>query len=205
MIPLEIIPTFLFYSFITSITPGPANLSSLSLALSCGRNAALKQWTGLFTGFTIVSLISGFIAYFIGNALEEYVGALSVLGAAYIIWLAIHLLREKHVSNESAIEINDGKTSQYFRRGVFVQLTNVKIMFFCVTVQTTFLLPYNYSLTSAILLSLLLPFIGPVCNLAWLFTGAALQRFFVNYHRQVNVVMAVSLVLCAVSLLNPAI
>lgn len=205
MIPLEIIPTFLFYSFITSITPGPANLSSLSLALSRGRNTALKQWTGLFTGFTIVSLISSFIAYFIGNALEENAGILSVLGAAYIFWLAVHLLREKQVADESPIKITDGKISQYFRRGVFVQLTNVKIMFFCVTVQTTFLLPYNHSLTSAILLALILPFIGPVCNLAWLFTGAALQRFFVNYQKQVNVVMAVSLALCAVSLLNPAI
>lgn len=109
MIPLEIIPTFLFYSFITSITPGPANLSSLSLALSRGRNTALKQWTGLFTGFTIVSLISSFIAYFIGNALEENAGILSVLGAAYIFWLAVHLLREKQVADESPIKITDGK------------------------------------------------------------------------------------------------
>ncbi|MCQ2122635.1 MAG: hypothetical protein MJZ25_00440 [Fibrobacter sp.] len=65
MIPLEILPTFLFYSFIASITPGPANLSSLSLALSRGKNVALKQWVGLFTGFTIVSLISGFVAFFV--------------------------------------------------------------------------------------------------------------------------------------------
>lgn len=72
MIPLEILPTFLFYSFITSITPGPANLSSLSLALSRGKNVALKQWVGLFTGFTIVSLISGFVAFFVGTALNEY-------------------------------------------------------------------------------------------------------------------------------------
>lgn len=200
MIPLEILPTFLFYSFITSITPGPANLSSLSLALNRGRNVALKQWVGLFTGFTIVSLASGFVAFFVGTALNEYAKVLSVVGAAYILWLAIYLLREK-ADQSGASENVDDADAQYFRRGIFVQLTNVKIMFFCVTVQTTFLLPYNHSLISVLLLALVLPFIGPVCNLAWLFTGAALQRFFVHYQKQVNAVMAASLVLCAISIL----
>lgn len=200
MIPLEILPTFLFYSFIASITPGPANLSSLSLALSRGKNVALKQWVGLFTGFTIVSLISGFVAFFVGTALNEYAKVLSVVGAAYILWLAVHLLREKMVQECASENMAAASSAQYFRRGIFVQLTNVKIMFFCVTVQTTFLLPYNHSLLSVLLLALLLPFIGPVCNLAWLFTGAALQRFFVHYQKQVNAVMAGSLVLCAASI-----
>lgn len=200
MIPLEILPTFLFYSFIASITPGPANLSSLSLALSRGKNVALKQWVGLFTGFTIVSLISGFVAFFVGTALNEYAKVLSVVGAAYILWLAVHLLREKMIQECASENIAAASSAQYFRRGIFVQLTNVKIMFFCVTVQTTFLLPYNHSLLSVLLLALLLPFIGPVCNLAWLFTGAALQRFFVHYQKQVNAVMAGSLVLCAASI-----
>lgn len=207
MIPLEIIPSFLFYSLVASITPGPANLSSLSLALSRGRNVALKQWIGLFAGFTVVSMVAGFVAYFIGNAFSEYVKGLSFVGAAYILWLAIHLLREKSVS--AGDNENDGSenatpavsNAQYVRRGIFVQLTNVKIMIFCVTVQTTFLLPYSHSLFSVLLLALLLPFIGPVCNLVWLFTGAALQRFFLQYQKQVNAVMAASLVLCAVSIL----
>ncbi|PWJ60832.1 MULTISPECIES: LysE family transporter [unclassified Fibrobacter] len=200
MIPLEILPTFLFYSFITSITPGPANLSSLSLALSRGKNVALRQWAGLFIGFTIVSLISGFVAFFLGTALNEYAKVLSMVGAAYILWLAIHLLREKVDQSGSAELPAISSAAQYFRRGIFVQLTNVKIMFFCVTVQTTFLLPYNHSLLSVLLLALVLPFIGPVCNLAWLFTGAALQRFFVHYQKQVNAVMAASLALCAASI-----
>lgn len=34
--PVEIIPSFLFYCFVSGITPGPANLCSLSLALRRG-------------------------------------------------------------------------------------------------------------------------------------------------------------------------
>lgn len=223
--PVEIIPSFLFYCFVSGITPGPANLCSLSLALRRGRSEALKQWVGIFVGYAVVSLVSGGLAYFVGNALNEYVKALSFVGAAYILWLAFHVLREKYDSEELSTEQSSGlreggefaeKTAtevpvarvaapqksrwQHFFTGLFVQLTNVKIMVFCVTAQTSFLLPYNRSFGAVLLLALFLPFTGPVCNMVWLLTGAALQRFFVRYQRTLNVVMALSLVLCAVSI-----
>jgi cysteine/O-acetylserine efflux protein len=40
---------------------------------------------------------------------------------------------------------------------------------------------------------------GPA-NLVWLFTGAGMQRFFMKYQKPVNIVMALSLVICAISI-----
>lgn len=46
-----------------------------------------------------------------------------------------------------------------------------------------------------------LPFLGgPVANLVWLFAGAGMKRFFEKYQKPVNIVMAISLVICAVSI-----
>ncbi len=45
-----------------------------------------------------------------------------------------------------------------------------------------------------------LPFTGPIANLLWLFAGASLKRFFEHYQKPVNVVMALSLAFCAVSI-----
>ena len=50
---------------------------------------------------------------------------------------------------------------------------------------------------------LFLPFTGPVANLVWLFAGASLQKLFQDHRKTVDVVMAVSLALCALSLVWP--
>ena len=90
-----------------------------------------------------------------------------------------------------------------FRTGLLVQLTNVKIMVFCLTALASYVLPYTDSFWSLLAVGLFLPFTGPIANLVWLFAGASLQKLFANYRRAVDVVMAVSLALCAVSLLLP--
>ena len=83
--PLSILPSFLVYCYVGAITPGPANLCSLSAALRYGRGPALRQWRGLAAGFFTVSLAAAAIAWLLGAALNEYVGTLSWVGAAYQI------------------------------------------------------------------------------------------------------------------------
>ena len=90
-----------------------------------------------------------------------------------------------------------------FRNGLLVQLTNVKIMIFCLTAQTAYVLPHTRSPWALLAMGVFLELTGPVCNLAWLFAGASLQRLFADHRRAVDVVMAVSLALCAVSLVWP--
>lgn len=91
--PSTMIPTFLIYCYVTSITPGPANLCSLAAALRYGRKLALRQWRGIFTGFFIVSMASVLITYLLGTVMNQYVGVLAWIGAAYILWMAWHMLR----------------------------------------------------------------------------------------------------------------
>lgn len=200
--PLQLIPSFLFFCFVQSITPGPANLASLAVALNEGREAALRQWRGIFVGFTIVSLSSGLITFFLGNILGEAVGVLSWVGSAYLLYLAWHLisplLSTKKASREEATVPSTRKTG--FFSGLFVQLTNVKIMVYCMTVLSSFVLPYTNSFLSLLLMGLFLPFTGPMCNLVWLFAGVRLQGIFEKHRVVINILMALSLVYCAVRL-----
>lgn len=195
--PSTMIPTFLLYCYVASITPGPANLCSLAAALRYGRGPALRQWRGIFAGFFIVSMASVLITYLLGTVFNEYVGVLAWVGAAYILWMAWHMLR-------SSMGDTDGKADEpCFRTGLFVQLTNVKIMVYCLTALASFVLPYTDSFWALLAVGLFLPFTGPVANLVWLFAGASMQRLFVNHRKAVDVVMAASLALCAVSLVWP--
>lgn len=192
--PYTMIPSFLLYCYINGITPGPANLCSLSAALRYGRKPALRQWRGLFTGFFVVSMAAVLITYLLGTVLNQYVGILSWIGAAYIMWLSWHTLRS------AGAEAGDEVAQPSFKTGLLVQLTNVKIIVFCLTALSSFILPYTHSFWTLLVVGLFLPFTGPIANLVWLFAGASLQKLFANYRRTIDIVMAALLALCAVSL-----
>ncbi len=195
--PASILPSFFIYCYVGAITPGPANLCSLSAALRYGRGPALRQWRGLFTGFFIISMVSVAASFLLGAVLERYVTVLSWVGAAYILWLAWHTLRSS--GDPAAREA----AAPGFRTGLLVQLANVKVMVFCMVALTSYVLPYSGSFWSLLAVGLFLPFTGPIANLAWLFAGASLQRLFAEHGRAADILMAASLALCAVSLVWP--
>ncbi len=142
--PLRLVPSFLFFTFINGITPGPANLSSLFVSLNCGKQAALRQWRGIFTGFFIDAMIAVLICYFLGKAAGDKIYFLPYVGATYIVWLAIRILRSRPKNEMS------GAKNYGFRSGLIVQLS--------------------------------------------------LQGLFQRHWRAVNIVMALSLIVCAVNL-----
>ena len=194
--PVTLIPSFLFYCLVSGITPGPANLLSLSTALKHGRDTALKQWRGLFCGYFIVALGAVFVTYFIGSAFENYIKVFSYMGAAYIIFLAVHILLDNGNSDNKR-----GLREGTFLNGFLVQVTNVKVIIFCVSALTSFVLPHTSSFWVLLLIGLFLPFTGPMTNLVWVFAGVSLQELFQKHRKVINVIMAVSLILCAVSII----
>lgn len=206
--PVSLIPAFIYYDFICGITPGPANLTSLSTALRMGKKSAIRQWYGIFTGFYVISILSGIVSYLVGTQLMDYVKYFSFIGAAYIIWLAIHILMDKGDSteNESSGEVSQKKKAPSVKEGTFLfgfllQMTNVKVMVSCITTIAAFVLPYTTDLIYILIISVILPIAGgPICNLVWLFAGVKLQNLFANHRRVVNIVMAASLIICAVTM-----
>ncbi|MBQ5465553.1 MAG: LysE family transporter [Fibrobacter sp.] len=196
---LEIALSFLLYALVSGITPGPANLCSLSVAMGSGKSIAIRQWYGLFTGYTIVSLVSVFIVYFISSAFENFIEIFSFVGAIYIAYLATSLLIQAF---KPLGELRNNSTTGSFRTGLFVQLTNVKIMVFCLTAITTYMLPHHQDFPHLFLLGLFLPLTGPICNLAWLFAGFLLQGLFQKHHRIFYTLMGLSLLYCAIGIVR---
>lgn len=195
--PASLLPSFLLYCYVGAITPGPANLCSLSTALRYGKGPALRQWRGLFTGFFLVSMAAVLATWLMGTLLNQYVGALSWVGAAYLLWMAWHTLRPSS-GPEGQVSSAPG-----FLSGLLVNLTNVKVMIFCLMALASYVLPYTRSLRALLAVGLFMPFTGPLANLVWLFAGAALQKLFVNHRKAVDRACAAALALCAVTLVRP--
>ena len=193
--PISLIPSFLFYCFVSGITPGPANLCSLSAAMNYGKKEALRQWRGLFAGYAVVSVSSAFLAYFLGNIMNDFVFVFSIIGAMYIIYLAIHILHPSKIQKNGT-----EKNCCNFWSGFILQVTNVKVIIFCLTALTSYVVPYSNSFWMLLLTGFFLPFTGPITNLTWIHAGVWLKNVFCKHERVMNVLMAVSLLFCAVSL-----
>ncbi len=205
---MNVVLPFLYYSFVSGITPGPANICSLSTAIRKGRKVALRQWRGLFAGYFVVSVSSALITWFIGTAFSQYVRYFSFIGVIYILCLAIHIMMDKGEDREEDMDDREKTNRKHALRegtfwfGFWLQASNVKVIIFCLTVFTGYVLPYRSDLITLLLVGILLPFIGPVCNLAWLLAGERLQTVLEKHRTIINTVMALSLVVCAFSMIR---
>ena len=196
--PLHLIPSLVFFCLVQSVTPGPANLSTLAVALQHGKAAALRHWHGIVTGFGLISLASVAAVLFLGGALGEAVRYLPYLGSAYLLYLAARMAFPRK-AREGEKEKTAFRPS--FLSGFLVQMTNVKIMIFCMTVLSGYVLPYTSRPVDLLVAGVLLALTCPLANLVWLFAGTGLQSVFAGHEKLMNGLIALSLIYCAVSLL----
>lgn len=189
--PITLLPSLLFAILAVGYSPGPANLYSLACCLKYGRRKALKMWRGLLTGFSVAVIIMALLTHLLGEVMGNYVVYLKYLGAAYILWLAWKMWRFSGQNNADAQECT-------FMSGMIMQLTNAKMLLFDLTAFSVYVLPYSNKLIDLLWVSALLLLAGPGANLAWLYAGAYLRRFFAKYQKQVDIVMSFLLLLCAI-------
>lgn len=194
--PHSLLPTLLLQMLIVGYTPGPANLYSLAMSLRHDRHTSFRMWTGLLAGFSLSVSIMAILTHIVGLALGEYVAYLKYMGAAYMLWLAWRIW------NRSQQAENDSRECT-FLSGMLVQLTNAKMLLFDMTVFSTFVLPYSNRLSDLLQVSAWLLIAGPGGNLAWLLAGSYLRKFFIHYGRQVDIISAIALALCAIYIIWP--
>lgn len=189
--PISLLPSLLLAIFAVGYSPGPANLYSLACCLKFGRRKALKMWRGLLSGFSIGAVIMVILTHLLGEIMGDYVIYLKYIGAAYILWLAWKMWRFSGQNNTEAQECT-------FTSGMIVQLTNAKMLLFELTAFSVYVLPYSDRIADLFVVAALLLIAGPGANLVWLYAGAYLRRFFSKYQKQVDLVMAILLALCAI-------
>jgi len=189
--PFHLLPSLLISLFAVGYTPGPANI----YALSCGigehhRRKALQAWLGLLAGFTTAAFIAAVLIHFIGLALGKYVVYIKYAGAAYLLYLAWKTYK-------SAMEEKDDMACSFWN-GFIVQMTNAKMILFDLTIYSTYVLPYSEKFGDLMIALAFLLIAGPLANLLWMLVGSAIKSLVRKYQKEVNLVMALALVACAV-------
>ncbi|MGC4018554.1 MAG: LysE family transporter [Muricomes sp.] len=183
------------YTFLTAYTPGPNNIMAMTNASRDGMKRSIPFLWGIFSGFAIVMTACAAFTSLLYKFIPAIRPVMVWLGAAYILWLAWTVWRDKPGKKKKGMTQTNS-----FASGMLLQFVNIKIILYGITAMSSYILPYYHGALTIELFALLLCLIGTSGCVCWAFFGAAFEKLFTKYRRQVNAIMALLLVYCAVSL-----
>lgn len=192
---LELI-NLLSYTFIMSITPGPNNVICLTQGTKFGFKASLPYTYGIAIGCLTQQWLILFIGHMLGDISPTITTIIGVLGAMYMIYLAIKILR-------STGGIGKASTSNKplgLKEGILLQYANPKAYIFNTTVISSFILPLSFTIFQNLLLSLVTGLIFLLCTNAWVLFGQAFTRLFTKHHKAVSYTLSATLLYLAISI-----
>jgi threonine/homoserine/homoserine lactone efflux protein len=132
---LPVLLAFTVAGFILSITPGPDMSLWLARTIAGGRRAGFAAMLGTCAGCCVHSVLAAFGISVLINASPVAFNTMKVVGALYLLFLAVQMIRKGTVLN---VQANGGTTRAMpllpaFVTGVMVNLTNPKVVLFFIT------------------------------------------------------------------------
>lgn len=140
-------------------------------------------------------MVCAVFVYGVSAFLPDVLGVMKYVGAAYILWLAVHIALGRP-------DEEGGERSASFGKGFMLQFVNVKIYLFGITALTGYVTSYSTSLSVLVFFELVIATIGTAATSAWIGTGLAIQKVYLRYYRLINMILAVTLLECVYSILK---
>lgn len=187
---------FLIYVLLNTFTPGPGNILALNTAASYGWRKGRPLYLGIFAGYLCIQSLAICFVLGLGAVLPTALHYLKYVGAAYLLWLALHIACSKPGSEGREME------RASFSMGFLPQLVNVKIYFFSVTALTGFITDYTMSPPVLSGFGMFIVTMGVIATTTWIVLGVLLQNFYRRHYRAINIVLGLSLLECAWAMLH---
>lgn len=170
MLSLQTAIAFFGVSLLLGVTPGPDNIFVLVQSATQGKRAGMLVVLGLCTGLVVhtTAVALGLAAVFAAS--ETAFVVLKMVGAAYLAYLAWGAFRAP-ATEESNASVATLQPLQLYRRGIVMNLTNPKVVFFFLA----FLPQFVDAQRGAVVLQLAQ--LGVVFILATLVTFGAISYF----------------------------
>ncbi len=136
---LSVILTFALAGFVLAVTPGPDMALFVSRTMNFGRAHGFAAVLGTSTGIAVHTTLVAFGISVLIVAAPAAFWALKIVGALYLVWLAIQAIRS---GGGLLVPKAGGKvpslTQSYFT-GLAINLTNPKVALFFVTFLPQFI------------------------------------------------------------------
>jgi len=169
---IELLVAIASFAFVTSVTPGPNNIMLTASGANFGLTRTLPHIAGIVFGIALMNLVIGLG---LGAVFQQHPVIQQVLkigGSAYLIWLAVKLLRFSHVENSS----DSGGRPFSFLQAASFQYINPKAWVMVISANASFTLSGDLYWTSVGLIIVLFILIGPPSVMLWTIFGQAIRR-----------------------------
>jgi threonine/homoserine/homoserine lactone efflux protein len=194
-VPVPNVFAFVSYVLVTTFTPGPNNIMSMANASKFGLRRSMRFTLGVCAGFFLIVGLSIAFTIVLYRAVPTIKPVMTVIGAAYILWLAW-----KTVTSSPH---DDGAAGQStFTSGMLLQFLNPKAILYGLTAASTFIVPYYRALPILVAFAAILALVSLAATSCWALFGSIFERFMTENHHIVSWVMGALLVYCAVSLFH---
>jgi len=193
--PALVIGNFFLYSVINAFTPGPGNILALNTVTNYGWKKGKPLFFGIFTGYYVVQIICALFVFGVSAFMPSVLGVMKYIGAAYILWLAIHIAISKPPSD------NEQKSAS-FMKGFLLQFVNVKIYLFGITALTGYVTDYSTALWVLLLFEVIIATIGTAATMTWIGAGVLIRNVYQKHFRIINILLGVILLECVYSMLK---
>jgi len=186
--------SFFSYTILQIITPGPNNIMAMNNGIRHGVLKSIGFNFGVLVGQTMNMLMASLFSSYLYKLVPQIKPYITIVGAAYILYLAYKTFKAKPGSGSS------GASIRKFLPGLAVQFINPKGVLMALTVASVYITPNFDTFLPIMLLSLLVGFMCLTSTVIWGSFGSLFQSFYSKNYKVINAVMAVLLVYCAVSL-----
>jgi threonine/homoserine/homoserine lactone efflux protein len=181
---------FTLAAMVMIVIPGPGVLFVVGRALAHGRRTALATACGHAAGNYVVA---AFVAVGLGALLQRSATvfvAVKVLGAAYLVWLGIHAIRQrKSLATAFATALEPREGWRALRDGVVVGITNPKSYILFGAILPQFVNRGAGDVPGQMLLLALVSVIfGAVSDCGWGFAASAVRNWFASSPRRFELV-----------------
>ena len=182
---------FVLAGFALAGSPGPATLSLAATGAAFGARRGVGYMAGIVTGMLPVMGITVTGVAGVLLAVPGAAPAVAVMAAAYFVYLAVRIATAPPLAERAG-----GRHQPSFASGVFLSLVNPKGYAAVAALCSGFVLVQDRLELDAVAKVIVMVAITTAVNLAWLFGGVALTRYFrqPRANRAINVTFAVILV-----------
>ena len=175
--------TFLAAAVFIILLPGPNSLYVLSVAAQRGVRAGYTAAGGVFLGDTLLMTAAAAGGASLLLASPQIFFVVKMVGAVYLGWIGVQLLRGAISSWRGAVKADDAPSavdaSQPFRKALVVSLLNPKAIAFLLSFFIQFVDPrYPYPALTFLILGSIIQVLSFVYLSTLIFAGARLAAAF---------------------------
>jgi cysteine/O-acetylserine efflux protein len=192
---IDFIPLISFV-MVTNFTPGPNNISSASMGVLYGYRGTVKYLAGIAVGVFFILLLCAYMSNMLLKFIPSAEPVLRIIGAAYILWLAIGIARASYAFNDT------NQSPMGFKKGFFLQPLNPKLAVCGLTIYSTFLSSATDNIFVLTMFALLLALTTFCATSTWTIGGAAIRKHLhlPRVRVLVNAVLVLLLIYTAIDL-----